>query len=111
MGKFFFAQTVKGKVTSGGVSLPGVSVVVQGTKNGTATDFDGSFTLNNVEPKAILVFSYIGYKNISIPADTKSEMQVVMVDELEKLNEVVVIGYGTSKRKRYKRCCFFYQSF
>lgn len=98
-GNFFFAQTVKGKVTSGGVSLPGVSVVVQGTKNGTATDFDGSFTLNNVEPKAILVFSYIGYKNLSIPADTKSEMQVVMVNELEKLNEVVVIGYGTSKRK------------
>ncbi|WP_281310067.1 SusC/RagA family TonB-linked outer membrane protein [Flavobacterium flavigenum] len=98
-GNFFFAQTVKGKVTSGGVSLPGVSVVVQGTKNGTVTDFDGSFTLNNVEPKAMLVFSYIGYKNVTIPADTKSEMKVVMVDELEKLNEVVVIGYGTSKRK------------
>ena len=98
-GNFFFAQTVKGKVTSGGFSLPGVSIVVQGTKNGTTTDFDGSFTLNNVDPKATLIFSYVGYKNLSLPADTKSVMQIVMVNELEKLNEVVVIGYGTSKRK------------
>jgi TonB-linked SusC/RagA family outer membrane protein len=96
-GNFFFAQTVKGKVTSGGYSLPGVSVIVQGTKNGTVTDFDGSFALNNVEPNAILQFSYVGYKNLSLPA--KSGMQVVMVNDLEKLNEVVVIGYGTSKRK------------
>jgi TonB-linked SusC/RagA family outer membrane protein len=98
-GNFFYAQTVKGKVTSGGANLPGVSVIVQGTKNGTVTDFDGSFVLNNVEPKALLLFSYVGYKNLSIPADTKSVMQVTMISDLEKLNEVVVIGYGTSKRK------------
>lgn len=96
-GNFFFAQTVKGKVTSGGNILPGVSVIVQGTKNGTVTDFDGTFVLNNVEPKAKLVFSYIGYKNLILEANTN--MQVVMVSDLEKLNEVVVIGYGTSKRK------------
>lgn len=98
-GNFFYAQTVKGKVTSGGANLPGVSVIVQGTKNGTVTDFDGSFVLNNVEPKALLLFSYVGYKNLSIPADTKSVMQITMISDLEKLNEVVVIGYGTSKRK------------
>ncbi|SEP03384.1 TonB-linked outer membrane protein, SusC/RagA family [Flavobacterium sp. CF108] len=98
-GNFFYAQTVKGKVTSGGANLPGVSVIVQGTKNGTVTDFDGSFVLNNVEPKALLLFSYVGYKNLSIPADTKAIMQITMVNDLEKLNEVVVIGYGTSKRK------------
>ena len=96
-GNFFFAQTVKGKVTSGGTSLPGVSVIVQGTKNATVTDFDGSFTLNNVEPTASLLFSYVGYKNLILPA--KPVMQVVMSNDLEKLNEVVVIGYGTSKRK------------
>ncbi|WP_238160803.1 SusC/RagA family TonB-linked outer membrane protein [Flavobacterium cupreum] len=98
-GNFFFAQTVKGKVTSGGMALPGVSVIVQGTKNATTSDFDGGFVLNNVEPKSTLLFSYIGYKNVLVPADTKSVMQVVMVNDLEKLNEVVVIGYGTSKRK------------
>lgn len=98
-GNFFFAQTVKGKVTSGGLGLPGVSVIVQGTKNATTTDFDGGFLLNNVDPKSTLIFSYIGYKNVSMPADTKSVMKVNMVNDLEKLNEVVVIGYGTSKRK------------
>jgi len=72
-GNFFFAQTVKGKVTSGGTSLPGVSVIVQGTKNATVTDFDGSFALNNVEPTASLLFSYVGYKNLILPA--KSVMQ------------------------------------
>lgn len=98
-GNFFFAQTVKGKVTSGGLGLPGVGVIVQGTKNATTTDFDGGFILNNVDPKSTLIFSYIGYKNVSMPADTKSVMKVNMVNDLEKLNEVVVIGYGTSKRK------------
>ncbi|MEP7093168.1 MAG: TonB-dependent receptor [Flavobacterium sp.] len=98
-GNFFFAQTVKGKVTSGGANLPGVSVIVQGTNKGTITDFDGSFVLNNVDSNATLLFSYVGYKNLSLPANTKSVMQVTMVDDLEKLNEVVVIGYGTSKRK------------
>jgi len=98
-GNFFFAQTVKGKVTSGGANLPGVSVIVQGTKNSTVTDFDGSFVLNNVEPKALLLFTYVGYKNLILPADTKSVMQINLVNDLEKLNEVVVIGYGTSKRK------------
>ncbi|RKR12033.1 TonB-linked SusC/RagA family outer membrane protein [Flavobacterium sp. 90] len=98
-GNFFFAQTVKGKVTSEGLGLPGVGVIVQGTKNATTTDFDGGFILNNVDPKSTLIFSYIGYKNVSLPADTKSVMKVNMVNDLEKLNEVVVIGYGTSKRK------------
>ncbi len=98
-GNFFFAQTVKGKVSSGGQGLPGVGVLVQGTKNATTTDFDGGFILNNVDPKSTLIFSYIGYKNVSVPADTKSVMKIEMVNEFEKLNEVVVIGYGTSKRK------------
>nr|WP_315222122.1 TonB-dependent receptor [uncultured Flavobacterium sp.] len=98
-GNFFFAQTVKGKVTSGGLGLPGVGVIVEGTNNATSTDFDGGFILNNVDPKSTLIFSYIGYKNVSLPADTKSVMKVNMVNDLEKLNEVVVIGYGTSKRK------------
>lgn len=98
-GNFFFAQTVKGKVSSGGQGLPGVGVLVQGTKNATTTDFDGGFILNNVDPKSTLIFSYIGYKNVSMPADTKSVMKIDMLNELEKLNEVVVIGYGTSKRK------------
>ena len=98
-GNFFFAQTVKGKVSSGGFSLPGVSVIVEGTKNGTNTDFSGDFTLNNVPPGSILVFSYIGFKTEKLQADTNSSMEVVMFEDAQKLEEVVVIGYGTSKRK------------
>lgn len=96
-GNFFFAQTVKGKVTSGGFSLPGVSVTVEGTKNGTNTDFEGSFILNNVPNGSKIVFSYVGFKTVTLPA--QSNMDVVMVEDAQKLEEVVVIGYGTTKRK------------
>ena len=98
-GNFLSAQTVKGKVTSGGAALPGVSVMVKGTNNGTITDFDGAFVLNKVAENATLLFSYVGFNNISMPADSKSVMQVFMDSKQEKLDEVVVIGYGTSKRK------------
>jgi TonB-dependent starch-binding outer membrane protein SusC len=98
-GNFLFAQTIKGKVTSDGNTLPGVSVMVQGTKNGTTTDFDGGFVLKDVASNAIITFSYMGYKNISLPANSASMMNVVMVNDSQKLEEVVVIGYGTSKRK------------
>ncbi len=93
----FFAQTVKGIVTSGGLPLPGVSIIVEGTKNGTNTDIGGTFTLNKVPAKAKLVFSYIGFKTITQTAI--NNMQVAMVEDSQNLNEVVVVGYGTSKRK------------
>ena len=98
-GNFFFAQTIKGKVTSGGVILPGVSVVVVGTNNQTLTNIEGDFILNNVDTEAILFFSYVGYESVSMPADAKSIMQVNMVFEPGEIDEVVIIGYGTSKRK------------
>lgn len=98
-GNFFFAQTVKGKVTSGGFSLPGVSVVVDGTNNGTNTDFDGLFSLSNVPAGATLTFSYVGFKTIQIPAKIGSTMEVTMFEDAQSLDEVVVIGYGTTKRK------------
>jgi len=98
-GNFFFAQTVKGKVTSGGFSLPGVSVVVDGTNNGTNTDFDGLFSLSNVPAGATLTFSYVGFKTIQVPAEIGSTMEVAMFEDAQALEEVVVIGYGTTKRK------------
>ncbi|WP_445456996.1 SusC/RagA family TonB-linked outer membrane protein [Flavobacterium sp. HNIBRBA15423] len=98
-GNFFFAQTVKGKVTSGGFSLPGVSVVVDGTNNGTNTDFDGLFSLSNVPAGATLTFSYVGFKTIQVPAKIGSTMEVAMFEDAQALEEVVVIGYGTTKRK------------
>lgn len=96
-GNSFFAQTVKGVVTSNGATLPGVSVLVEGTSNSTSTDANGLFVLNKVAAKATLIFSYVGYKNVAVKAS--ADMTVVMTSESQNLDEVVVIGYGTSKKK------------
>lgn len=79
-----------------GIELPGVSVMVQGTTQGTATDFDGNFEIE-VEADAILIFSYVGYTNVEMPAS--ANMQVVMLESAESLDEVVLIGYGQTTKK------------
>jgi len=97
-----FAQTsinVKGIVTeaSSGETLIGVSVVQVGMETvGTTTDVDGNFSLT-VPQGAVLRFSYIGYETITIPA--RSEMNVQLKESKVLLDEVVVIGYGSVKRK------------
>ncbi len=79
-----------------GIDLPGVSVLVQGTTLGTATDFDGNFELE-VDANAILVFSYVGYSNVELPVS--ANMQVMMLESAESLDEVVLIGYGQTTKK------------
>ena len=79
-----------------GIELPGVSVMVQGTTQGTATDFDGNFEIE-VAADAILIFSYVGYTNVEMPAS--ANMQVVMLESAESLDEVVLIGYGQTTKK------------
>lgn len=79
-----------------GEILIGVSVVEKGTTNGTTTDLDGHFQMN-VAQGAILVFSYVGYTPNELQAT--SQMNVQIKEASETLDEVVVIGYGTAKRK------------
>ncbi len=79
-----------------GIDLPGVSVMIKGTTQGTATDFDGNFELE-AAPDAILVFSYVGYSNIEVAASASA--QVVMQESAESLDEVVLIGYGQTTKK------------
>jgi TonB-dependent starch-binding outer membrane protein SusC len=98
-GNVFFAQTVKGKVTSGGATLPGVNVVIKGTKTGVSTGFTGEFEISKVPANATLVFSFIGYNTKEVPANFSSPMNVVLAEDTKSLNEVVVVGYGTVKRK------------
>lgn len=92
------AQEVTGTVSDASGPLPGASVVVKGTTNGTQTDFDGNYTLE-VEGDATLVFSYIGYLTREIAVNGQTTINVTMQEDAEALEEVVVIGYGTTTVK------------
>lgn len=98
---FAFAQSidVSGTVVDGsGLSLPGVNVKVKSSSQSTTTDFDGSFKLTGVPKGTSIIFSYIGYRTQEI-AVTGTKMTVKMADDAKSLEEVVVIGYGTQKKR------------
>ena len=99
---FTFGQgkTIKGKVTSATEGdLPGVYVVLQGTSQGTMTDVSGNYTINVPGPEAVLLFSFISYTTQMITVGNQTTIDVVMVLETSRLNEVVVVGYGTQRKK------------
>ena len=92
-------RTVSGTVTNAsGEPLPGVTVVVAGSSAGTITDLDGKFQLNNVAANATLSFSFIGMKTQEIAVGNRREINVVLAEEAIGLEEVVAIGYGTTKK-------------
>lgn len=91
-------QTVTGTVSDQSGPLPGANVLVKGTTNGTQTDFDGNYTLDNVQGNATLVFSYIGYKTLEVPVSGRTTVDVNMQEDASELDEVVLIGYGTQRR-------------
>ncbi|MCM4169076.1 TonB-dependent receptor P39 [Arenibacter antarcticus] len=82
-----------------GVPLPGATIVEKGTSNGTMTDFDGNFSLMVSEKDAVLLISYIGYVKQEVVVKGQEIINVVLDEDAEKLDEVVVVGYGTQKRK------------
>ncbi|MFT6192997.1 carboxypeptidase-like regulatory domain-containing protein, partial [Polaribacter sp.] len=96
------AQTVnvKGVVKDGGSGdlLPGVSITIKGTIRGTETDFDGLFNLTKVQKGAVLVFNYLGYKQKEVTVD-KEIVNIFLEQSAEALDEIVVIGYGTQRKK------------
>lgn len=81
-----------------GQPLTGVNVLVQGTTKGTSTDFDGTFSLTNVEENAILVFSYIGYQTQEVAVEGRTSIAIEMASDAQLLDELVVVGYGTVKK-------------
>ncbi|WP_170154455.1 TonB-dependent receptor [Mangrovibacterium diazotrophicum] len=94
-------QSVKvtGKVADkSGQPLPGVTVMIKGTTQGTITDFDGVYTLDDVPGDGILVFSFVGMRSQEIPIMGQSTIDATLQDETIGLEEVVAIGYGTQKR-------------
>lgn len=92
--------TVNGVVEdSAGEPMIGATVLVDGSKDGVATDFDGKFTLK-CAPNAKLHVSYIGYKAQTIEVNGQTEIKVVLFEDSEALEEVVVIGYGGTRARR-----------
>jgi TonB-linked SusC/RagA family outer membrane protein len=82
-----------------GNSLPGVTVSVKGKSIGTATDPNGTYSIDNIDKNSVLVFSFIGMKTQEVPVNGKSLINVVLSDNAVGLNEVVAIGYGTARKK------------
>tara|TARA_R110002050_G_scaffold204522_2_gene340055 strand:- start:55431 stop:58409 length:2979 start_codon:yes stop_codon:yes gene_type:complete len=93
------AQEVSGTVSDASGPLPGASVLVKGTTNGTQTDFDGNYTISNVDSGAILVFSYIGYKATEVAVGGKTSINVTLEEDAQALEEVVIVGYGSTTKK------------
>ena len=91
--------TIEGTVVDmTGETVIGANVIVKGTTNGTITDLDGHFTLN-VQKGDVLVVSFIGYKNFEKVIQNDKKLKIKLQEDTEALEEVVVIGYGTAKRK------------
>ena len=92
------AQEVTGSVSDATGPLPGASVVEKGTTNGTQTDFDGNFTIN-VGENATLVISYIGYSTYEEVVNGRTTINVTLSEDAQALDEVVIVGYGSSLKK------------
>ncbi|MBR1400655.1 MAG: TonB-dependent receptor [Prevotella sp.] len=93
------AQTIKGTVKdSSGEAVIGATVQEKGGKGGTVTDFDGNFSLTLSGGKEIVI-SYVGMKTQTVNVSGKSTVNIVLEDEATALNDVVVIGYGTARKK------------
>ena len=91
-------KKITGTVVDAQGPVIGASVVEKGTTNGTVTDFDGNFSLN-VNPGATIVISFIGFETQEIKVGNQSDFQITMKDDNAVLEEVVVVGYGTQKKK------------
>ncbi|UII75400.1 TonB-dependent receptor [Flagellimonas sp. HMM57] len=96
--KMELQQTVMGTVTDqNNVPLPGVTILVKGTTSGTVSDIDGKYTIDTASD-GVLAFSYIGFRSIEVPVRGQSVIDVTLEEDLENLDEVVIIGYGSVKK-------------
>jgi TonB-linked SusC/RagA family outer membrane protein len=92
-------RPITGKVAEeDGNGLPGVSVVIQGTTEGTVTDNDGKFTLTVPSSESVLIFSFLGYVTQKVTAGNLSAVDITLVPDVTSLSEVVVTGYSTQSR-------------
>lgn len=93
-------KRVTGTVTDPmGDPVPGTNVVEKGTLNGTITDIDGKYTLEITDVNTTLLFSFIGYISREIPVGERSTIDVVLSEDTQALDELIVVGYGTTRRR------------
>jgi TonB-linked SusC/RagA family outer membrane protein len=94
-------QKVTGTIVDGstGEAIPGVNIIIEGTTLGTVSDLDGKFSIDVPGQDAVLVFSSIGYLSEKIMVGTQTNLDIKLSPDITKLEEVVVIGYGTTTRK------------
>lgn len=85
------------KVTDKAGAMPGAGILVKGTANGQITGADGTATLTNVAPDAVLVVTFVGYQTVEVPVKGRANVSVTLEDSLT-LDEIVVVGYGTQKK-------------
>lgn len=91
--------TVAGKVTDDkGEGLPGVTLLVKGTTNGTATDANGNFSLDVATGNATLIASFVGYLTQEVPVNNRSSVTITLASDTKALEEVVVVGYGVQRK-------------
>ncbi|WP_308755437.1 SusC/RagA family TonB-linked outer membrane protein [uncultured Bacteroides sp.] len=92
--------TVKGTVKdAAGEPVIGANVMVKGTSNGTITDIDGKYSVSGVNSSSVLVFTFIGYKSQEVACEGRHEIDVILSEDLQTLDEVVVVGYGSLSKK------------
>ncbi|WP_417444457.1 SusC/RagA family TonB-linked outer membrane protein [Joostella sp.] len=94
-------QTViNGTVSSeDGLPIPGVNIMIKGTTNGVVSDFDGNYEINVSNSNTTLVFSYIGFTSQEIVVGDQKIINITLKEDVSKLEEVVVVGYGTQKKE------------
>jgi TonB-linked SusC/RagA family outer membrane protein len=93
-------QGITGKVVdTKGNPIPGLTVLVKGTTNGTVTNMDGNYTLRNVKPEDVVVYQFVGMETVEISVGSQKNIDVKMLESTIGLGEVIAIGYGTQKKE------------
>ena len=100
LGYSLFAQQITGIITDEqGQPLPGVNIVIKGTATGTVTDLDGRFDITVPDRNSVLVISYVGYLQEEVTVSNQTEFNLTLIPDVTDLEEVVIIGYQTVRRK------------
>lgn len=93
-------RVVTGKVVSAddGIGLPGVNILEKGTVNGAVSNAEGGFSIRVSSPNSVLVFSFVGYASSEVQVGDQTNINVTLAPDINQLDEVVVVGYGTVKK-------------